>query len=121
MNIIQTSARQYGQIYIPAINWVLLALVLAAVFGFGSSSALASAYGVAVTGTMTVTTILTFFVTARLGLSAVAVHLRHGFFFLIDATFFSAALLKIFEGGWFPPRARHLDVHHHDHLAPRAR
>jgi KUP system potassium uptake protein len=103
MNIIQTSARQYGQIYIPAVNWLLLGLVLAAVFGFGSSSALASAYGVAVTGTMTVTTILTFFV-IRFGwgyplwvcLSAT------GFFFLIDISFFSSALLKLFEGGWFP-------------------
>jgi KUP system potassium uptake protein len=103
MNIVQTSARQYGQIYIPAINWVLLALVLGAVFGFGSSSELASAYGVAVTGTMTVTTILTFFV-IRFGwgyplwLCALAT----GFFFVIDVSFFSASLLKVLEGGWFP-------------------
>ena len=87
MNIIQTSARQYGQIYIPAINWVLLALVLAAVFGFGSSSALASAYGVAVTGTMTVTTILTFFVIRYgWGYPLWLCIFATGFFFLIDAT-----------------------------------
>ena len=103
MNIIQTSARQYGQIYIPAVNWLLLALVLGAVFGFGSSSALASAYGVAVTGTMTVTTILTFFVIRYgwrypLWLCLAAT----GFFFLIDIAFFSSALLKLLEGGWFP-------------------
>ena len=103
MNIVQTSARQYGQIYIPAINWLLLGLVLAAVFGFGSSSSLASAYGVAVTGTMTVTTILTFFVIRYgwrypLWLCVFAT----GFFFLIDVAFFSSALLKVFEGGWFP-------------------
>jgi len=103
MNIIQTSARVFGQIYIPAINWLLLGLVLAAVFGFGSSSSLASAYGVAVTGTMTVTTILTFFV-IRFGwgyplwLCVCAT----GFFFVIDVAFFSSALLKIHEGGWFP-------------------
>ena len=103
MNIVQTSARQYGQIYIPSINWLLLGLVLAAVFGFGSSTELASAYGVAVTGTMTVTTILTFFV-IRFGwgyplwLCLAAT----GFFFVIDVAFFSSALLKIFEGGWFP-------------------
>jgi KUP system potassium uptake protein len=102
-NIIQTSARQYGQIYIPAINWVLLILVLAAVFGFGSSSELASAYGVAVTGTMTVTTILTFFVIRYgWGYPLWLCLFATGFFFLIDVTFFSAALLKIFEGGWFP-------------------
>jgi KUP system potassium uptake protein len=103
VNIIQTSARQYGQIYIPAINWVLLILVLAAVFGFGSSSELASAYGVAVTGTMTVTTILTFFVIRYgWGYPLWLCLFATGFFFLIDVTFFSAALLKIFEGGWFP-------------------
>jgi KUP system potassium uptake protein len=103
MNIIQTSARQYGQIYIPAINWLLLGLVLAAVFGFGSSSALASAYGVAVTGTMTVTTILTFFVIRYgWGYPLWLCIFATGFFFVIDVAFFSSALLKILEGGWFP-------------------
>jgi KUP system potassium uptake protein len=103
MNIVQTSARQYGQVYIPAVNWALLGLVLAAVVGFGSSSSLASAYGVAVTGTMTVTTILTFFV-IRFGWGyplALCIGAT-GFFFVVDLTFFSAALLKTFEGGWFP-------------------
>jgi KUP system potassium uptake protein len=103
MNIIQTSARQYGQIYIPAINWLLLALVLAAVLGFGSSSRLASAYGVAVTGTMTVTTILTFFVIRYgWGYPLWLCIFATGFFFAIDVTFFSSALLKTLEGGWFP-------------------
>jgi KUP system potassium uptake protein len=103
MNIIQTSARQYGQIYIPAINWLLLGLVLAAVFGFGSSSELASAYGVAVTGTMTVTTILTFFVIRfGWGYPLWLCLFATGFFFVIDVAFFSSALLKVLEGGWFP-------------------
>jgi KUP system potassium uptake protein len=103
MNIIQTSARQYGQIYIPAINWLLLGLVLAAVFGFGSSSSLASAYGVAVTGTMTVTTVLTFFVIRYgWGYPLWLCLFATGFFFVIDVAFFSSALLKVFEGGWFP-------------------
>jgi KUP system potassium uptake protein len=62
MTVVQTSARERGQIYIPAINWLLLAAVLTAVIGFGSSSRLASAYGVAVTATMLVDTLLTFFV-----------------------------------------------------------
>ena len=62
MSIRHTSARTMGQIYVPAVNWMLLCAVLAAVVGFGSSSRLASAYGVAVMGTMLVTTFLTFFV-----------------------------------------------------------
>ena len=103
MNVVQTSARQYGQIYIPTINWALLVLVLAAVLGFGNSSNLASAYGVAVTGTMTVTTVLTFFVIRfgwgyPLALCIVAT----AFFLVIDVTFFSSALLKFMHGGWFP-------------------
>src|SRR5213076_558962 len=62
MPIRHTSARAIGQIYVPAVNWILLVAVFAAVVGFGSSTRLASAYGVAVMGTMLVTTLLTFFV-----------------------------------------------------------
>lgn len=103
MNIVQTSARQYGQIYIPALNWALLALVVAAVLGFGNSSNLASAYGVAVTGTMTVTTILTFFVIRfGWGYPLALCIFATAFFFVIDITFFSSALLKLLHGGWFP-------------------
>jgi len=103
MRIVYTSARQIGQIYIPYINWLLLAAVIAAVLGFGSSSALGSAYGIAVTGTMMITTCLTFYVihTAwhySLLLSVFAT----AFFLVIDATFFSSNLLKIAQGGWFP-------------------
>ena len=103
MDIQHTSARTMGQIYIPAVNWTLLAVVAAAVVGFGSSGRLANAYGVAVMGTMLVTTFLTYFV-LRYGwryplwlcLGAT------GFFLVIDLTLFGAALLKIHEGGWFP-------------------
>jgi KUP system potassium uptake protein len=103
MDVTQTSAREIGQIYIRGANWVLLLVIVAAVIGFGSSTRLASAYGVAVTGTMLVTTILTFFVIRfawgyNLFLSLAAT----GFFILIDAAFFSSSLLKIVEGGWFP-------------------
>jgi KUP system potassium uptake protein len=98
-----TSARTMGQIYIPAVNWFLLIVVAATVLGFGSSSRLASAYGVAVMGTMFVTTLLTFFVIRYLWdyplwlcLLATAV------FGLVDLTFFTAAMHKVFDGGWFP-------------------
>jgi len=103
MNVVYTSAKEIGQIYVPGINWTLLVAVVAAVLGFGSSTRLGSAYGIAVTGTMLITTILTFFVVRYawryawwLCVSAT------GFFFVIDATFFSANLLKIAQGGWFP-------------------
>ena len=98
-----TSAQQIGQIYVPALNWLLLAAVLVAVIGFGSSSKLASAYGVSVVGTMMIDTILAFFVIRyawgyNLGLAVFAT----GFFMLVDAVFFSASLFKIADGGWFP-------------------
>jgi KUP system potassium uptake protein len=103
MTIHHTSARTMGQIYIPAVNWTLLVVVAAAVIGFGTSSRLASAYGVSVMGTMLATTMLTFFVIRYgwrypLWLCLFAT----GFFMLIDLTFFAAAMHKIFEGGWFP-------------------
>jgi KUP system potassium uptake protein len=103
VSIVQTSASVRGQVYIPGINWVLLAAVLTAVVGFGSSSRLASAYGIAVTATMTVDTLLTFFVVRYawrypLWLCACAT----GFFILFDLTFLSATLLKVADGGWFP-------------------
>jgi KUP system potassium uptake protein len=103
LNIIQTSARERGQIYIPAINWLLLAGVLTAVVGFGSSSALAGAYGVAVTATMLVDTILTFFVIRFLWRYPLWLCVfATGFFIIIDLAFFSATMLKVFDGGWFP-------------------
>jgi KUP system potassium uptake protein len=103
MSVEHTSAKIIGQIYVPAVNWLLLAAVAAAVLGFGSSSKLASAYGVAVMGTMLVTTFLTFFVIRYgWGYPLWLCVLATGFFMLIDTTLFTAALLKIHEGGWFP-------------------
>jgi KUP system potassium uptake protein len=103
MHILHTSAKTIGQVYIPAINWMLLAAVLAAVVGFGSSSALASAYGVAVTATMLVDTLLTFFVIRYgWGYPLALCIASTGFFIVVDVAFFSATLLKIAEGGWFP-------------------
>jgi KUP system potassium uptake protein len=103
MQVLHTSAKVFGQIYIPLVNWTLLVIVAAAVIGFGSSSKLASAYGVAVMGTMLATTVLTFFVIRYgwgypLWLCLVAT----GFFMVIDLTLFGSALLKIHDGGWFP-------------------
>lgn len=101
--IVQTSSKEIGQIYVPLVNWILLVAIVAAVIGFGSSSNLASAYGVAVTGTMMITTFLTFFV-VRYGwhYNLWVCLLSTGFFLIVDVAFFSANLLKIVEGGWFP-------------------
>jgi KUP system potassium uptake protein len=98
-----TSARAIGQIYVPAVNWILLVAVCAAVVGLGSSTRLASAYGVAVMGTMLVTTLLTFFVLHYgwkypLWICLLAT----AFFMAIDAVFFAAAMHKVLDGGWFP-------------------
>jgi KUP system potassium uptake protein len=103
MRINHTSVQEAGQIYVPAINWGLYGCIVLAVVLFGSSSNLASAYGIAVTTDMLITTTMTFFV-IRYGwrypwlLSIAAT----GFFFVVDAMFFSANVIKVFEGGWFP-------------------
>ena len=103
MRITHTSAKEVGQIYVPAVNTALLIAVIAAVVGFRSSTALGAAYGIAVTGTMMITTFLTFYVLRYAWkFSLWPALLATGFFFLIDLTFFSANLLKIVDGGWFP-------------------
>src|SRR4029079_14754304 len=103
MTIVHTSAREAGQIYIPSVNWALCAVVIAAVIGFGSSSSLAGAYGVAVTATMLVDTLLTFFVIRYMwNYPLILCILATGFFATIDLSFFIATLLKIADGGWFP-------------------
>lgn len=103
MRVRYTSAREMGQIYMPGVNWALLVGVLAVVLFFGSSSALASAYGIAVTLTMMITTILTYFVVretwrmpAPLAIGATA------FFLLIDALLVAGCSIKFLDGGWFP-------------------
>ncbi len=103
LTVIQTSARERGQIYIPGINWLIMACVLGAVIGFGSSSRLTSAYGVAVTATMMVDTLLTFFVIRFLWKYPLWICVfATGFFLLVDVAFFSSTLLKVVDGGWFP-------------------
>ncbi|MEM5387350.1 potassium transporter Kup [Paraburkholderia phymatum] len=103
MNVVHTSEQEIGQIYVPGINWALLAAVVAAVVGFGSSTALGAAYGIAVTGTMLITTLLTFFVVRYAWhYNWLLCVFATVFFVVIDATFFAANLLKIVAGGWFP-------------------
>jgi KUP system potassium uptake protein len=103
MAIRHTSDRTVGQIYVPVVNWILLVAVIAAVAGFGSSTRLASAYGVAVMGTMLVTTVLSFFVLRdRWHYPLVVAAAATAFFLAVDTTLFAAAAHKLFEGGWFP-------------------
>ena len=103
LQILHTSVKDTGQIYIPFVNWGLFAVIVLAVMMFKSSSNLAAAYGIAVCTDMLITTVLTFFV-IHYGwkypfwwcLAAT------GFFFVIDLAFWASNLLKLFEGGWFP-------------------
>lgn len=103
MSVLHTSANESGQIYLPAVNWVLLAGVVGAVVMFGSSSALAAAYGIAVTLTMMITTLLTFFVVRyRWNLPAPVTFLATAFFLIIDLALIAGCMIKFFDGGWFP-------------------
>jgi KUP system potassium uptake protein len=103
LTILHTSRHEVGQVYVPAVNWGIFAAVVALVVGFGSAEHLASAYGIAVTGTLAIDTVL-FFVVVRalwhkpwwlVGLGAAA-------FLTVDLTFFAANLPKVLHGGWFP-------------------
>ncbi len=98
-----TSARERGQIYMPAVNAALAVGVVGAVVAFGSSSALAAAYGVAVTLTMLVTTLLTYVVVRHAWRLPLPVALGATLFFgLMDLALFVACAAKFFDGGWFP-------------------
>ena len=103
LQVLYTSSKEAGQIYMPEVNWLLLLAVLAAVLGFGSSSALASAYGIAVTLTMLITTVLTFFVIRHAWRYPLPLALAAtGCFLLLDAMLVVACMLKFLDGGWFP-------------------
>jgi len=101
--IVHTSKKEIGQIYIPSVNWLLMLATFALVFGFQKSTNLAAAYGVAVTATMVITTILAYVVERQVwGWPRwLAVPLT-AFFLLIDSSFFGANIIKVEEGGWFP-------------------
>jgi len=103
MTIRQTSEHQMGQIYMPGINWLLLAGVLVLVFAFRSSSAMAAAYGIAVTGTMVVTTCLAFIIAWKFWKwEPVWAALLIAPFLALDLFFFGANILRVSEGGWVP-------------------
>ena len=98
-----TSAKEAGQIYMPEVNWLLLVGVVLAVVGFGSSSALAAAYGIAVTVTMLITTLLTFFVVRHgWGYPLPVALAATGVFLALDTLLVISCSLKFLDGGWFP-------------------
>src|SRR5262249_40068624 len=103
VRIDQTSAEEYGQIYVPFVNWIMMALTITLTVSFGSSDKLAGAYGTAVSTTMVLTTVLLFHVMLKrwrwpfYQATAIA-----GIFLVVDFAFFLANLLKIAEGGWIP-------------------
>ncbi len=98
-----TSAAHAGQVYVPIVNWILMVSCVGLVIAFGSSSNLAAAYGLAVTGTMAVTTLLFMAVARwRWNWSRVRIALLVGPLFIVDLVFLGANLAKIPGGGWFP-------------------
>ncbi|MGU3474082.1 potassium transporter Kup [Methylobacterium sp. D48H] len=102
MRIVQTAHEERGQIYVPAVNWLLAVATLTAVVVFGSSDALAGAYGIAVSMLMGITTLLAALIALRWGYNPILVFAVNGFFLAIDLVFFAANSVKILEGGWFP-------------------
>ena len=103
MNILHTSGEEKGQVYVPAVNWLLMFSVFILVLSFQSSSALASAYGIAVTGTMIVDTVLAFIIIQALWQwTTVSSVIFLSTFLAIDFLFFSSNTLKIPTGGWLP-------------------
>lgn len=103
LQVLHTSVKELGQIYIPFVNWGLFVLIVLAVALFKSSSNLAAAYGIAVCTDMLITTILTFFVIRySWNLPLYLCVGATGFFFVVDFAFWASNLMKLFEGGWFP-------------------
>ena len=102
MRITHTTSDAIGQIYVPLVNWLLAAATLGAVIGFGTSDALAGAYGIAVSLLMAITTLLAALVAIQWGYSPLIVIAVNGFFLVIDCIFFAANSTKLVEGGWFP-------------------
>ncbi|MEY5021574.1 MAG: potassium transporter Kup [Limnohabitans sp.] len=103
LQVLHTSVKETGQIYMPFVNWGLFVLIVLAVALFKSSSNLAAAYGIAVCTDMLITTVLTFFVIRYNWNMPLYVCIgATGFFFVVDFAFWASNLLKFLEGGWFP-------------------
>lgn len=103
MEIRHTSVRETGQVYVPAVNWLLFAAIVVAVGLFRNSTNLAAAYGIAVTTDMLITTVLTFFVIRYAWKLPLALCIAAtGIFFVVDLMFFASNALKLLDGGWFP-------------------
>jgi KUP system potassium uptake protein len=103
LDIDHTSHHEMGQVYVPQVNWALMICTILIVIGFGSSSALAAAYGIAVTLTMVITAMLLQVVaTERWGWPPIVASLVTGMFLVVDVAFFGANALKITHGGWLP-------------------
>jgi KUP system potassium uptake protein len=103
LRIEHTSASAAGQIYIPVVNWVLMIMVLLLIFGFKESSNLAAAYGIAVTGTMFISTLMVGVLIRRVWQWPIAaVCVFEGVFLTIDGAYFASNLTKVPDGGWFP-------------------
>jgi KUP system potassium uptake protein len=103
LDIAHTSSLEIGQVYVPQVNWALMICTILIVIGFGSSTALAAAYGIAVTLTMVITAVLLYIVARERWHwpPAIAVGVT-GIFLIVDLAFFGANVLKILHGGWLP-------------------
>lgn len=102
MRIVQTDGEEFGQIYIPFVNWMLLFATILLVLLFKSSSNLASAYGLAIAMDMVITTFLTLYVLGKWGWSYALLALLAVIFIPLDFSYFAANAVKFFDGGWFP-------------------
>ncbi|WP_288586194.1 KUP/HAK/KT family potassium transporter, partial [uncultured Methylobacterium sp.] len=102
IRIVHTARDAQGQIYVPAVNWLLAAATLSAVLIFETSDALAGAYGIAVSLLMAITTLLAALIARRWGFNPLLVFAVNGVFLLIDLVFLAANSVKVFEGGWYP-------------------
>ncbi|HKD52950.1 MAG TPA: KUP/HAK/KT family potassium transporter [Steroidobacteraceae bacterium] len=102
LNVIHTAGSEIGQIYVPLVNWALAAATLSAVIGFGSSEALAGAYGIAVSLLMAITTLMATFVALHWGVRPLIVAIVNGSLLALDLLFFASTSTKLLEGGWFP-------------------
>jgi KUP system potassium uptake protein len=102
LTVIHTTGAEIGQVYVPLVNWALAALTLTAVIGFGSSDALAGAFGIAVSLLMAITTLMATFVALQWKVNVGLVALVNGSLLALDLLFFASTSTKLLEGGWFP-------------------